>query len=192
MSAAMSPDQASSGYWYASEGSETASSVELLHELRRYVESNARMRSRVRDDMGMGEKDLLALRILLAADSTGRRVRQRELAVQLNITAPSVSALVDRLVRDGYVERMPHPSDRRSIAVVPTQRGHQEVRETLQAMHARMMDVAETLTARDRAVVASFFRKLNHSLEVLGPHGGQGENPDAIAPEAVPGRVGEQ
>ena len=56
-----------SGYWYPSTGDATASSVDLLNELRRYRESNVTMRARTRDDMGMGEKDLLALRYLLAA-----------------------------------------------------------------------------------------------------------------------------
>lgn len=156
------------GYWYPADGEETASSVQLLNELRRYRESNVRMRSRVRDDMGMGEKDLLALRLLLAARVEGRAVRQGELARELSISGASTSALVDRLVRDGYAERTPHPADRRSTAVVPTPHGDQEVRETLRTMHARMMGIAEQLSSRERAVVTAFLRDLNHSLEDLG------------------------
>ncbi|ATG53797.1 MarR family transcriptional regulator [Brachybacterium ginsengisoli] len=169
-----------SNYWYREQRSTTASSVELLNELRRYRESNTRMRSRVRDDMGMGEKDLLALRLLLAADAEDRSVRQRDLAYQLGISAASASALVDRLVNDGFVLRTPHPSDRRSIAVVPTPRGHHEVRETLHSMHARMLAVAEAMTPEDRAVVTTFFRDLNHSLDE--PH--SSEEPLSARPAA--------
>lgn len=178
-----------SGYWYPASGEATASSVELLNELRRYRESNVRMRTRVRDDMGMGEKDLLALRLLLAAQAEGRAVRQRDLAEQLSISAASSSALVDRLVRDGYAERAPHPEDRRSTAVVPTSRGDREVRETLRGMHARMMAVAEALTPQERAVVTRFLAGLNHSLEQVGEEQGSGtppaphgEQPDSAAP----------
>lgn len=163
-------DHRRDGYWYAGSGETTASSVELLNELRRYRESNVRMRTRVRDDMGMGEKDLLALRLLLAAQVEGRAVRQGELARQLQISAASASALVDRLVRDGYAERAPHPEDRRSIAVVPTPHADREVRETLRSMHARMMAVAEALTPQERAVVTRFLAGLNHSLEQIGEH----------------------
>lgn len=168
MSAATSSTPPSSGYWYPSTADATASAVELLNELRQYRESNVRMRSRVRDDMGMGEKDLIALRILLAAHAEGQAVRQQELARQLSITGASASALVDRLVRDGYAERTPHPADRRSIAVVPTEHGDTEVRRTLRSMHARMMAVAEALSPQERAVVTIFLRNLNHSLEELG------------------------
>ena len=161
-------DHRANGYWYSVDCEATASSVELLNELRRYRASNGRMRARVRDDMGMGEKDLLALRVLLAAQVEGRAVRQRDLAEQLNISAASSSALVDRLVRDGYAERAPHPEDRRSTAVVPTSRGDHEVRETLRSMHTRMMAVTESLTPHERAVVTRFLSRLNHSLEDLG------------------------
>lgn len=154
----------SSGYWFYRPGHATADSVELLNELRRYRESNARMRSKVRDDMGMGEKDLLALRLLLAAAAEGRLMRQQELAEALDIRPASVSALVDRLVRDGYAERAPHPDDRRSTAVLATEHGSQEVTATLKDMHARMLAVAEALSPEDRAVVTGFLHDLNHAL----------------------------
>ena len=156
------------GYWYGTGDDVTASSVDLLNELRRYRESNVRMRTRVRDDMGMGEKDLLALRLLLEAQVSGSAVRQQELARQLNISAASCSALVDRLVRDGYAERTAHPADRRSTAVVPTAHGDREVRATLRAMHARMMTIADELTPQERAIVMRFLVGLNHSLEQIG------------------------
>lgn len=154
-----------SGYWFPREEEETASAVELLDELRRYRQSNAAMRSRVQADMGMGEKDLLALRLLLAASAEGRTVRQRDLAEALGITAASSSALVDRLERGGFALRTPHPADRRSTAVTPTARADHEVRGALRSMHTRMIAVAEALSPSERAVVTGFLRTLNHSLE---------------------------
>ncbi|WP_038371583.1 MarR family winged helix-turn-helix transcriptional regulator [Brachybacterium phenoliresistens] len=152
----------SSGYWFPPDEPETASTVELLNELRRYRSSNTRMRSRVGDDMDMGEKDLLALRALLEAQAEGRVLRQRDLARMLDIRPASASALVDRLVRDGHAERMPHPEDRRSIAVVPTRHGDEEVRATLADMHERMFAVARALSPEEREVVTGFLRRLNH------------------------------
>lgn len=168
MNGAAGGTAARGGYWYRERGEETESAVELLNELRRYRESSVRMRGRLRDDMGMGEKDLLALRLLLAAQVEGRAVRQQELARSLQITGASCSALVDRLVRDGYAERTPHPADRRSTAVVPTPHGDREVRATLRTMHARMMAVVEQLTLSEREVVIRFLQGLNQSLEEFG------------------------
>ena len=155
----------SSGYWYSERRTESADSIELLNELRRYRESNALMRSKVREDMGMGEKDLLALRLLLSAQAQGRAMRQRDLAQSLSIQPASASALVDRLVKDGYAKRTPHPDDRRSIAVEPTDLASRDVRRTLVDMHARMLDVTDAMTPQERGVVTRFLRDLNHAMD---------------------------
>ncbi|MFV0475074.1 MAG: NAD(P)H-hydrate dehydratase, partial [Pikeienuella sp.] len=101
---------------------------------------------------------------LLAADARGETLRQRDLAALLGISPASTSALVDRLVRDGHVRRAPHPGDRRSTAVLPTEHGHHEVRETLRVMHERMLAVASSLDEQERAVVLRFLQRLNHVL----------------------------
>lgn len=54
--------------------------------------------------------------------------RERELPLgkigaRLQVHPTSVTSLVDRLVADGYVERRPHPSDRRTTLAVLTDAG---------------------------------------------------------------------
>ncbi|MDX6644807.1 MAG: MarR family transcriptional regulator, lower aerobic nicotinate degradation pathway regulator [Miltoncostaeaceae bacterium] len=48
---------------------------------------------------------------------------QIELARRQRVEAPTVCRMVDRLVRDGLVERLPHPDDRRASRVVLTDEG---------------------------------------------------------------------
>ena len=151
-----------SGYWYREPGQVIA--VEVLDLLRTYRRHETAMRTRVRGDMGMGERDIEALRHLLAAQARGASLRQKDLAVALGITAASASTLVDRLIRDGYAERVPHPEDRRSVAVVPTEHGDREVRATLARMHERMLAAAEKLTEEQRRVVAGFLREVTASF----------------------------
>ena len=153
----------SSGYWYEGEGVE-ASAVDVLNLLRRYRETESAMRARVRGHMGMGEKDILALRYLLEARATGTVIRQKDLAAKLDITTPSVSNMVDRLVADGHARRTPHPDDRRSIAVEATEDGDREVRETLRRMHDRMYAVVTAMSPADRAVVADFLAQMTDAL----------------------------
>lgn len=152
-----------SAYWFTGDGVD-ATAVDVLNLLRRYREVEAAMRSRVRDDMGMGEKDILALRYLLEARSKGVTVRQKDLARRLDITTASASNLVDRLVRDGYAQRGAHPEDRRSVAVEATENGDREVRETLRRMHDRMYETVASMSAVDRAVVADFLHRMIGSL----------------------------
>lgn len=154
----------SGGYWYP-EDHTAPDAVDVLNLLRRYREAEQRMRRRTRDSMRMGETDLVALRHLLRAQRAGRPVRQRDLAAVLEISAASASALVDRLVRDGYARRRPHPQDRRSVVVEPTAKTDAEVRSTLGRMHRRMMAAAESLSPAERAAVAAFLTSLIHSVE---------------------------
>ena len=115
--------------------------------------------------MSMGETDLLALRYVLRAQTIGTLLRQRDLARELDISAASVSVLVDRLIRDGYVRRIPYPSDRRSVAIEPTIAGDHEVRATLTEMHRRMLETVEQLSEEERQAVAKFLNGLITSVE---------------------------
>lgn len=163
-------DMTGSGYWYPDTGS-GPDPVDVLNLLRRYREAERRMRARTRDSMRMGETDLVALRFLLRAARTGQVVRQRDLAEALEISKPSASALVDRLIRDGYVQRVAHPDDRRSVAIEPTQKTDEEVRSTLGVMHRRMLAAAESLSPEELAVVARFLTELTRSVEDVADGG---------------------
>lgn len=143
-----------SGYWY--EPGARVRSVDVLNLLRRYRSAEGAMRARTRESMGMGETDLLALRFLLQAKREGRSPLQRDLAAFLGISSASTTALVDRLVKSGHVERRPHPDDRRASIVTATTESDHEVRATLGAMHQRMIAVVDDLSPDDLDAVARF------------------------------------
>jgi DNA-binding MarR family transcriptional regulator len=147
-------DEPSSGYWYPQHRG--ATSVDVLNLLRRYRTTESAMRSRTRSSMNMNETDLIALRYLLKAQQEGRVVLQRDLVKTLGVTSASVTALVDRLSRSGHVRRESHPNDRRAVIVVPTVDSDNEVRETLGAMHQRMIALVDGLDENELAAVAKF------------------------------------
>lgn len=154
----------SSGYWYPD--ARRPSSVDVLNLLRRYRETEQRMRAKTRKSMGMGETDLIALRYLLRAQRSGVVVQQRDLSRLLNITSASTTALVDRLCKSGHVRRVPHPTDRRAVVVEPTVETDSEVRETLGDMHKRMITAVESLSDEETKVVARFLVTLNDAIDV--------------------------
>jgi len=82
----------------------------------------------------------------------------------LGITTASTTSLIDRLVSSGHVRREPHPTDRRSLVIVPTAATDAEVRETLGEMHRRMLAVAEGLSAEESRVIVSFLRRMAEAL----------------------------
>lgn len=157
-----------SGYWYPEHGRPT--SVDVLNLLRRYRAAEAQMRARARSSMGMGETDLLALRLLLRAERRGEVLRQRDLASALGLASPSVTALVDRLVKSGHVRREPHPDDRRATIVVPTKDTDDEVRATLGPMHRRMIDVIDAMDDEQTEAVAGFLARMVAAVEHVDEH----------------------
>ena len=63
---------------------------------------------------------------ILGADGD---LRMTELAGKMGITTGSLTVLVDRLERGGFVVRKPHETDRRSILVALTPSGEELFRE---------------------------------------------------------------
>jgi DNA-binding MarR family transcriptional regulator len=152
-----------SGYWYGPDG-QLDSGAAVLKSLRDYRSAETTMRRSTRDSMGMGETDLLALRYLLRVQASGKAVVPKDLSQFLGITSASTTSLIDRLVASGHVRREAHPSDRRSVVIVPTVESDNEVRETLGAMHRRMMAVAESLTAEEARVVVEFLQRMTEAV----------------------------
>lgn len=74
--------------------------------------------------------------------------RLSELAERAQLTKQSMGYLVDYLEAHGYVERRPHPSDRRANLIFLTERGWDEVRAALQIIAAIERDWANRLGKR--------------------------------------------
>ncbi|MCU1574121.1 MAG: transcriptional regulator, MarR family [Micrococcaceae bacterium] len=166
-----------SGYWYGPEaagttaaraagaaGAGATSGAAVLRALRQYRSCEQAIRRSTRDAMGMGETDLLAVRHLLRAQRLGLAVGPKELSRMLGITTASTTSLIDRLVSSGHARREPHPTDRRSLVIVPTRESDTEVRRTLGGMHRRMMEVAEHLTPAQAEVVIRFLGEMGAAI----------------------------
>ncbi|HSO90436.1 MAG TPA: MarR family transcriptional regulator [Arthrobacter sp.] len=152
-----------SGYWYGPDDRLDPPGA-VLQALREYRNVEVARRRSTRDSMGMGETDLLALRYLLRAQTNGEQVGPKDLSRILGITTASTTSLIDRLVSSGHVRREPHPTDRRSLVIVPTVATDAEVRATLGDMHRSMMAVAEGLTAEEARIVVSFLRRMSEAI----------------------------
>jgi DNA-binding MarR family transcriptional regulator len=144
----------------AAERETSRTGLEVMNSLNAYRAAEEAMRRRTRESMKMGESDLTALRFLLRAQQEGRVVTPGMLAEHLGMRSASVTVMLDRLTKSGHLSRTPHPSDRRSLAVVATPGSDEEVRQTLGDMHRRMMGVAAQLDEHRAEVVRRFFSDL--------------------------------
>jgi DNA-binding MarR family transcriptional regulator len=87
-----------------------------------------------------------------------------ELAEHLGVTKQAASQLVEELVRKGYVERWPHPSDARAKLIVLTERGWACTRAADEAAADAVRPWAEALGEQR-------LRELRDDLVRLAPSG---------------------
>ena len=81
---------------------------------------------------------------------------QKQLAERLFLTSGGTTLLVDRLERDGFVSRRPHPSDRRAVLLQLNQAAAPETLPAVEGYHAAVMAAARKLSAAEREAVARF------------------------------------
>jgi len=146
-------------------GPVSAHADEVIATLLDYRLAEEAMRRRTRDSMRMGTTDLQAIRFLIKAQGEQRIVSGRDVADHLGMTSASVTALLDRLTKSGHVQRTPHPTNRRSNMITATPGSDEEVRQTLGAMHARMIDTARALSPDDAALVLQFLVSMTAAVD---------------------------
>jgi len=96
---------------------------------------------------------------LISCGSEGR-LTMGELAKRLCVTEKTITGVVDRLERDGYLQRQRDPNDRRVIHVVLTDRGSEKWRGFDQAMRRRFASFLSLLDPPDRTALYDILDKV--------------------------------
>jgi len=152
-------------YWYDQDEHERGRRI--LEAMRRYRAAEAAMRRRTREQMHMGENDLLALRFLLRAKQEGRVVSPTDLGAYLGIKTSSVTVMIDRLEEAGHVLRSPSPVDRRRVMIESTPYADAEVRKTLAEMHARMIEATTGIEPEVAAGIVTFLDRMREAVDAI-------------------------
>ncbi|EGD54522.1 MarR family winged helix-turn-helix transcriptional regulator [Gordonia neofelifaecis] len=82
-------------------------------------------------------------------------MRMGEFADRESIRMPTATALIDGLLRDGYVTRDPDPDDRRAVLVAPTDNGVAIVSDIRTSRDDNVTRALETLSDDHRAALAA-------------------------------------
>ena len=83
-----------------------------------------------------------------------------ELSRRLDLTTAATTAAIDRLVALGHVTRAPHPTDRRSLLVVPTEASVQRAMSHLAPMIAGVDAVLDDFSEDEQAVIARYLERV--------------------------------
>jgi DNA-binding MarR family transcriptional regulator len=124
---------------------------------------------KAREYMRLGDTDMRALRYLIAAQRQGVLATPGMIATHLGITPAATTKLTDRLEAGGHIRRLPHPADRRRIAIEVTESTSASARASVGRSHARRFDAIASLSAEDRAAVLRFFDALTRAAEGIEP-----------------------
>ncbi|MCC6832067.1 MAG: MarR family transcriptional regulator [Thermoleophilia bacterium] len=99
--------------------------------------------------------------LILLADAPERRMRISEISARTVLSLSGVSRLVDRLVRDGLVEKRPCPADRRGANAVLTEAGADRLRTARDTHRAGVRTrFLDPLSAGEIAVLGEVWRRL--------------------------------
>ena len=82
-----------------------------------------------------------------------------ELASATGLTSGSVTALIDRLVKAGYVERHADPADRRRVIVRIRRDAIAPIEAAYASMQRRMVEHWSTYSAHDLQIIADFLSR---------------------------------
>lgn len=84
---------------------------------------------------------------------------------RMGISAPTVTGLIDRLVRNGYVQRVRDTQDRRIVFVKVTKKGKIFVGKFKKSIQSRWKQILVHLTEQERADYIRILKKLIRAFE---------------------------
>jgi DNA-binding MarR family transcriptional regulator len=137
----------------------------VLEALQVYRAAEAAMRRRTGAAMGIGENDLLALRLILDNTAAGRTTFAKEVSAYLGVSSASTTLLVDRLVRSGFVERRQSRADKRSVELVPTRAALGDTGPLLAAAQEQLAAATAELSPDEAETVTKFLVKMRQTVD---------------------------
>ena len=114
--------------------------------------------------MRLNETDMRALHFLIVAQDRGLVSTPSAIAAHLGISGASTTKLLDRLQNAGHIERHPHPSDRRALAITIAPETREAARNSVGRQQARRFYAAARLSASERDVVIRFLDDMAREL----------------------------
>ncbi len=83
-----------------------------------------------------------------------------ELAEHAGVTKQTITSLLDGLEKDGFVNRMPHPQDRRSVMIQLTAAGSQLLERVMPGMYRKQVEMLKDLSREEQRQLTRLLRKV--------------------------------
>jgi len=112
--------------------------------------------------LGLSQAKWLAL---LHIHRGGAVMTQTELASRLGVEGPTLTALLDRLMRDNYIERRESPTDRRAKTVHLTPKAKQLMKKIIAVAAQLRSELFADIPLKDLQVCIRTFQSIQQTAE---------------------------
>ena len=129
---------------------------DLLHQMDTFTnQMTIRWNKIFNEDLGVSH--ILTLSFLQHNESS----RPSDVSKALGLTPPTVTHLVNKLVKKGLVERQANDNDRRIIYLVITKQGQDVLEKAIESGQVLRKEVFLKLTDEERQQLLTLYKKLN-------------------------------
>ena len=134
---------------------------EINLALRRVLQAGREMQGALARRLGVRVTDVQAVdQVVSSPDPLG----PVELGNRLGMRSASATALVDRMVAAGHLERTPDPRDRRRVALRATDHAREEVRLALTPLVDSITEIAGRLDDNQARTVLDFLLEVTDAM----------------------------
>ncbi|QIQ21484.1 MarR family transcriptional regulator [Zophobihabitans entericus] len=106
--------------------------------------------------------------LFTAIRSTGKEgIQASTLSEMLNISRVQVSRFVEDLVKRQWIDRIQHPTDRRSQYLVVTQQGHDFLNQVSPALYDYVSKAWSTISADEKTQLKNILGRVLTQIEII-------------------------
>jgi DNA-binding MarR family transcriptional regulator len=151
-------------------GSESNDIPQLTMGLRGLIVSGERLRNVLAHQLGLGPSDLVALGHV----HNDGPLTPRELAARMEVTSGSMTALLDRVEKAGFLTRDTNPHDRRSLLIRATPAGSHAMQWVYSHFDTAMREALQEAPGFAIDQLATALIELSRALEIRARSESQG------------------
>lgn len=136
--------------------------VELSAQIHAVAQSLDSLRDESLEQHGISQGKLYVLGYLLNGDLMGHeKPSPSEIAEGLGVTPATVTGLLDGLERDGFIERHPHPQDRRALTIQMTDKSKRFLDDYLPSQSRQLRAWLSGLDGEERRTLMALLDKIS-------------------------------
>ncbi len=139
-------------------------SLEIIVSIRKIVRSLNLESKAIQKDFGLSITQLLCLGHL--QNSLDYRSTHKELMELLSLNSSTISGILNRLQKRGYIARLSNELDKRSKTILLTASGIKLLETTPNVLHDRLAQKLSKLTSEDKKMVQTSLSIIISAMEI--------------------------